>query len=172
MVYKPPLLPHPVATNLKLFSLENWSVFHKWYPFLGQKPLISIPYRSLHCFIKPLPFRLASPQTSLGVRLSRIHFSPTDRGPWGRNECVTNEPQRTSAGRLYWKLIEDTWNCSRKLRHVSFISFQYNAKYLKDSRRPRHRGAPVGIISRTLDVDWNPSWSRYLLTLVFCSKFS
>ena len=100
MVYKPPLLPHPVATNLKLFSLENWSVFHKWYPFLGQKPLISIPYRSLHCFIKPLPFRLASPQTSLGVRLSRIHFSPTDRGPWGRNECVTNEPQRTSAGRL------------------------------------------------------------------------
>ena len=54
----PPLLPHPVATNLKLFSLENWSVFHNWYPFLGQKPLISIPYRSLHCFIKPLPFRL------------------------------------------------------------------------------------------------------------------
>ena len=37
---------------------------------------------------------LASPQTSFGVRLSRIHFSPT------RNECVTNEPQRTSAGRL------------------------------------------------------------------------
>ena len=22
--------------------------------------------------------------------------------PWGRNECVTNEPQRTSAGRLIW----------------------------------------------------------------------
>ena len=31
---------------------------------------------------------LASPQTSFGVLLSRIHFSPT----WGRNECVTNEP--------------------------------------------------------------------------------
>ena len=27
--------------------------------------------------------------------------------------------------------------------------------------------APVGIISTTLDVDWNPSWSRYLLTLFF-----
>ena len=27
---------------------------------------------------------VASPQTSVGVRLSRIHFS--------RNECVTNEP--------------------------------------------------------------------------------
>ena len=30
-------------------------------------------------------------------------FSPTvplPHGPWGRNECVTNEPQRTSAGRL------------------------------------------------------------------------
>ena len=22
-------------------------------------------------------------------------------GPWGRNECMTNEPQRTSAGRLH-----------------------------------------------------------------------
>ena len=30
-------------------------------------------------------------------------FSPTvplPHGPWGRNECVTNEPQRTSAGAL------------------------------------------------------------------------
>ena len=34
---------------------------------------------------------VASPQTSFGVRSSRIHFAPT---------CVTNEPQRTSAGRL------------------------------------------------------------------------
>ena len=34
---------------------------------------------------------VASPQTSFGVRLSRIHL---------RNECVTNETQRTSAGRL------------------------------------------------------------------------
>ena len=25
--------------------------------------------------------------------------------PWGRNECVTNEPQRTSAGRLALFLI-------------------------------------------------------------------
>ena len=24
------------------------------------------------------------------------------RRPWGRNECVTNEPQSTSAGRLLW----------------------------------------------------------------------
>ena len=32
--------------------------------------------------------KVASPQTSFGVRLSRIHL------------CVTNEPQRTSAGRL------------------------------------------------------------------------
>ena len=36
---------------------------------------------------------LASLQTSFGVPLSRIHFSP-------RNECVTNELQRTSAVRL------------------------------------------------------------------------
>ena len=37
--------------------------------------------------------KVASPQTSFGVRLSRLHF-------WERNEYVTNEPQRTSAGRL------------------------------------------------------------------------
>ena len=42
-----------------------------------------------HCY-------LASPQTSFGVRLSRI-----------RNECVTNEPQRTSAGRLIATLIKE-----------------------------------------------------------------
>ena len=30
-----------------------------------------------------------------GVRSSRIHFSL-----WGRNECVTNEPHETSAGRI------------------------------------------------------------------------
>ena len=46
--------------------------------------------------------KLASPQTSFGVRLSRIHFSSR---PWGRNECVTNEPQRTSAGRLELNLL-------------------------------------------------------------------
>ena len=28
------------------------------------------------------------------------------RRPWGRNECVTNEPQRTSVGRL---------GCSKKV---------------------------------------------------------
>ena len=29
-------------------------------------------------------------------------------GPWGRNECATNEPQRTSAGRLHlsWLLVD------------------------------------------------------------------
>ena len=38
---------------------------------------------------------VASPQTSFGVRLSRFHFSPT-----------TNEPQRTSAGRLMLALMK------------------------------------------------------------------
>ena len=52
-------------------------------------------FRILESLCKVM-YPLASPQTSFGVRLSRIHFSPT----WGRNECVTNEPQRTSAGRL------------------------------------------------------------------------
>ena len=28
--------------------------------------------------------------------------------PWGRNECVTNEPQRTSAGRLVLHLVVST----------------------------------------------------------------
>ena len=41
------------------------------------------------------PKRLASPQTSFGF-VCHAFISP----PWTRNECVTNEPQRTSAGRL------------------------------------------------------------------------
>ena len=51
-------------------------------------------------FFLSLHFQLASPQTSFGIRLSRIHFSL-----WGRNECVTNEPQRTSAGRLIFSVF-------------------------------------------------------------------
>ena len=31
---------------------------------------------------------------------SFVTHSFLPHGPWGRNECVTNEPQRTSAGRL------------------------------------------------------------------------
>ena len=54
---------------------------------------------------------VASPQTSFGVRLSRIHFSPTET--WGRNECVTNEPQRTSAGRLvFMRMIHKSFASS------------------------------------------------------------
>ena len=43
---------------------------------------------------------VASPQTSCGVCSSRVHFSPT----WGKNECVTNKPHRTFAGRLTYSL--------------------------------------------------------------------
>ena len=32
---------------------------------------------------------------------SFVTHSFLPNGPWGRNECVTNEPQRTSAGRLF-----------------------------------------------------------------------
>ena len=67
--------------------------------------------RHVHAF----RLALASPQTSFGVR-SR-----------GRNECVTNEPQRTSAGRLDWLLLlmervslwcsrfRDSFGCRRHL---------------------------------------------------------
>ena len=54
---------------------------------------ITINWRIKRCL------SVASPQTSFGVPLSRIHFSPVGVGGGG-NECVTNEPQRTSAGRL------------------------------------------------------------------------
>ena len=74
--------------------------------------------------------KVASLQTSFGVHLSRIHFSPTER-PWGRNECVTNEPQRTSAGRLLLEglyALEDlepifeifnTFVCKKVLRKIT-----------------------------------------------------
>ena len=43
------------------------------------------------------------PADVFGVRSSRIRspYSFLPLGPWGRNECVTNEPQRTSARRLH-----------------------------------------------------------------------
>ena len=45
-------------------------------------------------------FSVSLPTDVLGDSLSRIHFSP-----WGRNESVTNEPQRTSAGRLIFSVF-------------------------------------------------------------------
>ena len=42
---------------------------------------------------------LASPQTSFGV-VCHAFISSVTHSFLGRNECVTNEPQRTSAGRL------------------------------------------------------------------------
>ena len=37
---------------------------------------------------------------------SFVTHSILPHGPWGRNECVTNEPQRTSAGRLCKVILE------------------------------------------------------------------
>ena len=76
---------------------------------------------------------LASPRTSFGV-CSR-----------GRNECVTNEPQRTSAGRLDWLLLliervslwctrfPDSFGCRRHFsdRWVTWY-LVYLAKYQGD----------------------------------------
>ena len=50
--------------------------------------------------------------------------------PWGRNECVTNEPQRTSAGRLDWQ---------RVLRPTSFLAgkdYKRGLCYLSLIKRP------------------------------------
>ena len=59
------------------------------------------------------PLCIAYPQTSFGVRLSRIHFSP-------RNEDVTNEPQRTSCGEA--TLCK---NCSKLLIVFFFMSTDF-----------------------------------------------
>ena len=36
-------------------------------------------------------------------------------GPWGRNECVTNEPQRTSAGGYHWTFNEQILTAAKTL---------------------------------------------------------
>ena len=70
---------------------------------------------SVHGLIRTESGQLvASPQTSFGVRLSRIQ----------KNECVTNEPQRTSAGRLVnWNIIE-LKKCSQgRFSHIRLVNF-------------------------------------------------
>ena len=74
----------------KIWTINLLSLSYSWKPSAG--------------------LLLASPQTSFGVRLSRIHFSPTH----------TNEPQRTSAGRLTCELLGmffTTMNISSKICH-------------------------------------------------------
>ena len=94
---------------------EQSCIFHLWgnIPFQKCSNMKKLQQVIIHQFnawlawengrnlVKP---SLASPQISFGVRSSRIHFTPT----WGRNECVTNEPQRTYAGRLshHWFPLE------------------------------------------------------------------
>ena len=57
------------------------------------------PYLSFYCTCLSLPADVL-----WGSFVTHL-FLP--HGPWGRNECVTNEPQRTSAGRLNlsWLLV-------------------------------------------------------------------
>ena len=43
------------------------------------------------------------------------------RRPWGRNECVTNEPQRTSAGRLPCGVLLGILGGSSLLRRGLFV---------------------------------------------------
>ena len=93
------LTPYHIQKQLKRHSRKFWislQVFKLWD--LGESAVIHLGFRVSFWF-KLKIFYVASPQTSFGVRLSRIHFS------WGRNKCVTNEPQRTSAGRLYFMFI-------------------------------------------------------------------
>ena len=57
------------------------------------------PYLSFCCTCLSLP--------ADGLWGSFVTHSSLPHGPWSRNECVTNEPQRTSAGRLLlsWLLV-------------------------------------------------------------------
>ena len=82
---------------------------------------------------------IASPQTSLGFV---CHAFISTNEPQRRNECVTNEPQRTSAGRLRVTYNErfhigndvlphaEKLNCVRQgrthiVRVLSFFSFPF-----------------------------------------------
>ena len=47
----------------------------------------------------------------LDLFLDFIYSSRT----WGRNECVTNEPQRTSAGRLNFSRLYEVLSCNAQL---------------------------------------------------------
>ena len=62
------------------------------------------------------------------------------RRPWGRNECVTNEPQRTSAGRLIY-LIDFAWFLSEaNFGRGAFEDFSVIEKKIKKSatNHPHH----------------------------------
>ena len=61
-----------------------------------------INYKFLAHSIKSLIDR-ANLKKRLGLRFTKIRKRPViGERPWGRNECVTNEPQRMFAGRLRW----------------------------------------------------------------------
>ena len=62
-----------------------------------EETMASTPGQNVHLVLPHNHVVVSS--SHLANSSSQLVLSPTD-GPWGRNECVTNEPQRTSAGRL------------------------------------------------------------------------
>ena len=61
------------------------------------------PCRKIHSKTVTVSFILSLPADVLWGSFVTHSFLLHGR-PWGRNECVTNEPQRTSAGRLLYPL--------------------------------------------------------------------
>ena len=118
---------------------------------------------------------LASLQTSFGVRSSRIHFSPTDR-PWGKNDCVTNEPQRKSSGRL----LDDLF-CTPLTAVINFESRNFFLLFLwaiKPDTQDYYSFLKFSqlVFSSLVGLVWlgelKPQWERILLLKTMFYTFS
>ena len=83
--------------TLFFFTFHNHSkhTFQRNLIKFARKPRRLTALQHIETKVENQPHPLASPQTSFGVRFVT----------WGRNECVTNEPQRTSAGEATAPLI-------------------------------------------------------------------
>ena len=85
------------TSRLSIFTVYFCSL---QYYYCCNKLLVFMCFFSMNNnILLQLGLGVTSPQRSFGVRLSRIHSSPTEKCPWGRHEYATNEPQGTSAGR-------------------------------------------------------------------------
>ena len=118
--------------------IQYFRIFHLFRHSVSPSVHHSFPYshprvgkRSTYCL--QTNFRL--PRLSQPPRRRPLGF--VCHSPWGRNECVTNEPQRTSAGRLRLSYIRNHQTLSCQECH--------NPKWRMIRERPRHELVLVAV---------------------------
>ena len=96
---------HRLTNLLNLYPIDIRRQFQTRYLLLDRYDLNEYSGIFIHHLILPIVYFMIFSMSVIA------RACPCYPRRWGRNECVTNEPQRTSAGRLIFQLIKRNAAC-------------------------------------------------------------